>query len=365
MVPQWMPAPVIRSDESLDLCEYFSVSRPLGVGFLGAGLVTQAIHVPVLAGFPDRFHIVSVMDVDGGVAERVAARCGATFTVDADVVLQNPKVDVVAVCGPNDVHAAQVIAACQAGKKAVLCEKPLAVSHLEAERIRAAAAASGTHVIVGAMHVYDPAYRAARRAWLEANEASVFTQSMIFLPSNDVFTDQATEPASTFPANSSGAGVPDAVMMRGAITGLAIHNLPLLRQFHPRLGELQTARFIQPFGYVVVLTDGARTLELLAFMGGAWPPHWTLRTVGAKSELRVTFPPSFVLAGSSRAELISAASTSVFEFDTNGYQCQWDALHDAATGKVEPLVSLGDVVDDITYALDLADQVDRILGEKA
>ena len=114
------------------------VSRSLGVGFLGAGLVTQSIHLPVLAGLADRFHVVSVMDVAGGVAERVAARCGATFTVDADAVLQNPKVDVVAVCGPNEVHAAQVIAACQAGKKAVLCEKPLAVSHLEAERIRAA-----------------------------------------------------------------------------------------------------------------------------------------------------------------------------------------------------------------------------------
>jgi len=340
------------------------VSRSLGVGFLGAGLVTQSIHLPVLAGLPDRFHVVSVMDIDDGVAERVAARCGATSTADADAVLQNPKIDVVAVCGPNEVHATQVIAACQAGKKAVLCEKPLAVSHLEAERIRAAAAASGTHIVVGAMHVYDPAYRAARRAWVEENDDSVFTQSMIFLPSNDIFTEQATEPASTFPANSSGAGVSDAVMLRGAITGLAIHNVPLLRQFHPRLGELQMARFIQPFGYVVVVTDGVRTLELLAHMGGPWPPHWALRTVGANSELRVTFPPSFVLAGSSRAELIGASSTRVFEFDTNGYQCLWDALHDAATGKVEPLVSVGDVVDDITFALDLSDQVDRFLGEK-
>jgi myo-inositol 2-dehydrogenase / D-chiro-inositol 1-dehydrogenase len=341
------------------------VSRSLGVGFLGAGLVTQAIHLPVLAGVPERFHIVSVMDVDGGVAERVAARCGATFTVDADAVLQNPKVDVVAVCGPNEVHAAQVIAACQAGKKAVLCEKPLAVSHLEAERIRAAAAASGTHIVVGAMHAYDPAYRAAHRAWLGENEESVFTQSMILLPSNDMFTDQATEPASTFPRNSSGAGVSDAVMLRGAITGLAIHNIPLLRQFHPRLGDLQAVRFIQPFGYVLVVTDGVRTLELLAYMGGTWPPHWALRTMGARTELRVTFPPSFVLAGSSKAELVGADSRSVFEFDTNGYQCQWDALHDAATGRIESVISLGDVVDDITYALDLADQVDRFLGDKA
>jgi myo-inositol 2-dehydrogenase/D-chiro-inositol 1-dehydrogenase len=337
----------------------------LGVGFLGAGLVTQAIHLPVLAGFPDRFHVVSVMDIDGGVAQQVAARCGATFTTDADTVLQNPNVDVVVVCGPNAVHASQLIAACQAGKKAVLCEKPLAVSHLEAERIRVAAAASGTQVVVGAMHVYDPAYRAAHRAWLDENDESVFTQSAIFLPSNDMFTDQATEPASTFPPNASGAGVSDAVMLRGAITGLAIHNLPLVRHFYPRLGRVETARFIQPFGYVVVVTDEVHTIELLAYMGGAWSPHWALRTVGNKSELRATFPPSFVLAGSSKAELIGADSTRAFEFDTNGYESEWEMLYEAVTGAAEPFVSLDDVVDDIVYALDIADQVDRWLEKTA
>ena len=49
------------------------MSRSLGVGFLGAGLVTQAIHLPALAGVPERFHVVGVMDVDAVVADRVAA----------------------------------------------------------------------------------------------------------------------------------------------------------------------------------------------------------------------------------------------------------------------------------------------------
>ncbi|MEY2400188.1 MAG: myo-inositol 2-dehydrogenase / D-chiro-inositol 1-dehydrogenase, partial [Ilumatobacteraceae bacterium] len=181
--------------------------------------------------------------------------------------------------------------------------------------------------------------------------------------SNDMFTDQATEPASAFPPNSSGAGIPDAVMLRGAITGLAIHNLPLVRQFQPRLGELQTANFIQPFGYVLVATDGLHTIELLAYMGGSWPPHWAFRTVGDNSELRATFPPSFVLAGSSRAEVTGAGSTKVFEFQTNGYQEEWEMLHAVAMDEAEPLVSLGEVIDDIVYALDLSDQVDRWLAE--
>ena len=266
------------------------MSHSLGVGFLGAGLVTQAIHLPVLASHPDRFHVVSVMDIDEGVAEQVAARCGASFTTDVDAVVRGSQRRrgrcMRSQRGPRR-PGDRGLSGRQA---AVLCEKPLAESHAEAEQIRAAAAASGTHVVVGAMHVYDPAYRAAHRAWVEENERSVFTQSAIFLPSNDMFTGQATEPASAFPPNSSGAGVADAVMLRGAITGLAVHNLPLVRDFCPRLGHVETARFIQPFGYVVVVTDDVQTIELLAYMGGAWPPHWMLRTVGRNSELARQLP---------------------------------------------------------------------------
>jgi hypothetical protein len=342
------------------------VSRSLGVGFLGAGLVTQAIHLPVLANLADRFHSVSVMDIDEGIAERVADRCGATFTTDVDEVIQNPKVDVVTVCSPHSSHAAQVIAACQAGKKAVLCEKPLAVSHIEAAQIREAAAASGTHVVVGAMHAYDPAYRAAHRAWLEENDEAVFTQSTIFLPSNDMFTYQAIEPASTFPAPSgTGMRPADNVMLREAVTGLVIHNTPLIRQFVPRVGRVVSARFIPPFAYDIVVTDGVQTLELLGYMGGKWPPHWALRAVGRTSDLRLVFPPSFVLAGSSRAELRTARATRVFEFDTNGYQDEWVALYETVADEADPLIPVADVVDDIIYSLDIADQIDRLLGERS
>jgi predicted dehydrogenase len=64
-------------------------------------LVTQAIHLPTLAGVPDKFHVVGVMDIDAAVAERVAARCGATGTTEADAIVQNPEIDVVVVGSPN------------------------------------------------------------------------------------------------------------------------------------------------------------------------------------------------------------------------------------------------------------------------
>jgi myo-inositol 2-dehydrogenase/D-chiro-inositol 1-dehydrogenase len=339
------------------------MNRRLGVGLLGAGPVTQAIHLPTLANLGDRFRVVSVMDIDEDVARRVATRCGATSTGDAAAVIDDPDVDVVAVCSPHAAHAAQVIASCEAGKTAVLCEKPLAVTHAEAQQIVAAATASGTHVVVGAMHVYDPAYRAAHTAWTRRRDTAVFTQSTIILPPNQRFIDEATELASpTLPPGAPADDpLPDAAMLRSAILGLAIHNLPLIRQFHPQLGAVASARFIPPSGYDIVITGGDTTVELLAYMGGDSPPAWTLRVVGTHHELRVTFPPSYVLAGSARAELHSNGTTTVFQFDENGYQRQWAALHDAATGLTEPPVTVRDAVDDIIYALDLADQVDRKL----
>ena len=339
------------------------MNRALGVGFLGAGPVTQAIHLPTLANLGDRFRVVSVMDIDEEVACRVADRCGATSTRDPKAVIDDPNVDVVAVCSPHAAHAAQVIASCEAGKKAVLCEKPLAVTHAEARQIAAAATASGTHIVVGAMHVYDPAYRAAHAAWMRHGDLALFTQSTIILPPNERFIDQATELASPIapPGTPSDDPPPHAAMLRSAILGLAIHNLPLIRQFHPRLDAVASARLLPSFGYDIVVTCDDTTVELLAYMGGSSPPAWTLRVVGTNHELRVTFPPSYVLAGSARAELLSKDATTVFQFEENGYQRQWAALHDAATGLAEPIVTVRDAVDDIIYALDLADQVDRKL----
>src|SRR4030081_430566 len=112
-----------------------AMRAPLGVGFLGAGPVTQAIHLPVLSTFGDRLQVRHIMDVDLSVASEVARRAGARATTDTQAVLNDPDVDIVAICSPPQFHAEQVVAACQAAKRAILCEKPLATSGEEAHRI--------------------------------------------------------------------------------------------------------------------------------------------------------------------------------------------------------------------------------------
>jgi predicted dehydrogenase len=98
------------------------------------------------------------------VAAAVAARTSARSTTDVQVLLDDPAVDVVAVCSPHQFHADQVEAAAKAGKRAVLCEKPLATSVEQAQRIADVSASSGMPVVVGAMHAYDPPVVAAQRS---------------------------------------------------------------------------------------------------------------------------------------------------------------------------------------------------------
>lgn len=84
--------------------------RPLlGVGILGAGPVTQAIHLPALARLQDILEVRHIMDVDAAVASSVAARVGATAGTSMAALLDDPAVDVVAICSPHQFHAFKVL----------------------------------------------------------------------------------------------------------------------------------------------------------------------------------------------------------------------------------------------------------------
>lgn len=108
----------------------------LGIGFLGAGQATQAIHLPVLASIRDRFEIRWVMDVDSAVAGVVAGLVDAKAATDIAPVLDDPDVAIVVICSPSTLHAEQILATCAAGKKAILCEKPLAWNREEKELLK-------------------------------------------------------------------------------------------------------------------------------------------------------------------------------------------------------------------------------------
>ena len=335
------------------------VDGPLGVGFVGGGPVTQAIHLPALARLDHLFTVTHVTDVSAEVAATVAGRAGARSSTTFDELLSDPRVDVVAVCSPHRFHAEQVIAACRAGKKAVLCEKPFAMSGEEAGRIAEASEATGVPIVVGAMHTFDPAWLAAAAHWDDLPRTSHTIRSSIVLPPNPRFEDFATEVVTR-----ADPGVADfdnvevqAGFVHGGVMGLAIHDLPLVRAMLPDIDDLTvlTARALQPFGYHIVLTAGAKLIELHAAMTATWRPDWVFEAFADDQALHIDFPPSYVQAGSGVTTLQRAGRSQVFGPAThNGYEGEWRAIADIVFGRQAP-PALSTLIDDLRFALRLAD----------
>jgi predicted dehydrogenase len=350
------------------------MSEPLGVGILGAGPVTQSIHLPVIAGLADRLRVVHVMDVDARVCAEVAQRVDARASSTVDAVLDDPAVDIVAICSPHQFHADQVAAACTAGKRAVLCEKPLATSLEDAQRVMRSTTGAGVPLVVGAMHAYDPGWVGARDYWEDAGADATVVRSVIYLPSNDDMIGLATDPVPAAPAapptDAGPAADPvveldaDLERLRGGIIGLAIHAIPLVRRLIPKLSRVTSARVLEPFGYLVTVADNDdRVAQLIGLMPGRWRPDWSLDAWGANGRLHADFPPSFVLAGSATAQVRIGDQSRSWRYPENGYQAEWRHLADIVREGLPPPIPVQDAVDDVSLALTIADGAVDLIRE--
>ncbi|TDC50370.1 Gfo/Idh/MocA family oxidoreductase [Jiangella ureilytica] len=329
----------------------------LGVGFLGAGPVTQAIHLPTLARLGPLFRVVHVMDVDPAVAAEVASRVGARSTTRVGDVLEDPGVDVVAVCSPPRVHTAQVEAACRAGVRGVLCEKPLATTIADAERIEAVTAATGVPVVVGAMHTFDPAWRWARTETMSWGDVHAVRSRIVNGP-NARFEDAATEFLGRPPFPRFDLDTPEAVaaFLRHVILTLAIHDLPLVRHFAPIVDEVIHVDAVEPFGWLVLARGGDTTVELTGSKNATWKPDWTFEVVSADAHLLVEFPPSYVHAGAGVAAVTTRTGTRLMPpEDHNGYEGEWRRIAELARGVRTDPRDVQAAVDDLRYAVDLAE----------
>jgi 1,5-anhydro-D-fructose reductase (1,5-anhydro-D-mannitol-forming) len=105
-----------------------------GWGLIGTGRIADDRILPAINAFA-RNKLVAVVSRDAGRAQDFAQRFGAqhAYTNYADM-LRNPDVTVIAIHTPNALHAEQAIAAARAGKH-VFCDKPMATSVADAERI--------------------------------------------------------------------------------------------------------------------------------------------------------------------------------------------------------------------------------------
>jgi predicted dehydrogenase len=123
------------------------MTKKLKVGIIGLGGIAN-LHA---GGWKASEHaeLVAGCDINPGVFERWKVEHGIeNLTTDPDELINNPELDIIDICSPNNYHARQTIAALNAGKH-VLCEKPLAPTVNEIHQMIAARDRAGKLLMTG------------------------------------------------------------------------------------------------------------------------------------------------------------------------------------------------------------------------
>ena len=128
----------------------------LGVTVMGAGNFTTRTLLPALTGLKKPPVLRSIVSAQGATAYFAAQKFGATEAgTDISTALADPAAEAVFITTRHHQHAAQAIAALQAGKN-VWVEKPLALSLSEVEAVAQAARRSGKILMVGFNRRFAP-----------------------------------------------------------------------------------------------------------------------------------------------------------------------------------------------------------------
>src|ERR1051326_7546372 len=114
--------------------------RTLSVGLIGTKFMGRAHsnawrQAPRFFDLPVDIRMVAICGRDRVGTRRAAKILGWEEAVyDWKAIVNDPEIDLVDICTPNDSHAEIAVAAARAGK-AIVCEKPLARDASEARRM--------------------------------------------------------------------------------------------------------------------------------------------------------------------------------------------------------------------------------------
>jgi predicted dehydrogenase len=183
----------------------------IGVGLIGTGFMGKChalAWMAVRAAFGDGPQVrrVSLCEVEERLARLRAEELGfENSTSDWMALISDPAVDVVSITAPTGLHAPMAIAALEAGKH-VWCEKPMAPSLADGERMAAAARASGKVAILGYNYIQSPAVRYIARL---LKEGAIGKVTQVRVEMDEDFMADPEAPFSWRSDKSSGLGAPD------------------------------------------------------------------------------------------------------------------------------------------------------------
>ena len=138
------------------------MGKKLGWGLVGTGRIADERILPAITA-SEGSELIGVVSREQSRADMFAARFGARHAYTSyEDLLRNPEVDVVAIHTPNNQHAEQAIAAARAGKH-VFCDKPMATSAADAQRMIDECKKAGVKLAVNFHNRFMPCFIDSKR----------------------------------------------------------------------------------------------------------------------------------------------------------------------------------------------------------
>ncbi|WP_038039184.1 inositol 2-dehydrogenase [Thermorudis peleae] len=222
------------------------MSQAIGIALIGAGRIGLE-HARNLANMPE-VKLVAVADPNGDAAAQAAllSQAERTFRDPAEAIAY-PGVDAVVIASPSVLHAEHIRLAAHF-KRAIFCEKPIALTLAEAEAVATAVRDAGVPFQIGFQRRYDPGYIAARER-LES------------IGPVEQFHAVTRDPFPPSPAFLKASG--------GLFIDLAIHDFDLARFLVGDVAAVQAwgRVFVDP--EIAVAGDVDTTITVLEFANGA------------------------------------------------------------------------------------------------
>jgi predicted dehydrogenase len=172
----------------------------LKAGIIGCGGIANQKHLPALKKANSRIEIVAFCDLIPERAEKAKSEYGSgsskVFT-DYHDLLKIPEIDIVYVLTPNVAHCEISVAALNAGKN-VMCEKPMAATVEDAERMMDAYKKSGKLLTIGYQNRYRPDSMCLKRLCDENKFGQIYYAQAHAIrrrgvPTWGVFTDKSKQ----------------------------------------------------------------------------------------------------------------------------------------------------------------------------
>jgi 1,5-anhydro-D-fructose reductase (1,5-anhydro-D-mannitol-forming) len=241
-----------------------SSKNPLAVrwGIIGCGDVAEKKSGPALYTVPDS-QLTAVMRRDVAQAEAYARRHGAPrWYGDSAGLLADSEVNAVYIASPHNLHLQHVRETVAAGKRIILCEKPVGINAAQAQACVDACRERDVSLTVAYYRRYWPVVQALRGLIAERAIGQVIAARVLLL---DHFAGDPSRPWLSTKAAAGG----------GALANAGSHWVDLLRYL---LGEVaEVSAMLQPsaLGFDVEETADVRLLigaGVVATFLSSWRP---------------------------------------------------------------------------------------------